>query len=496
MALDIQPATIDDLMKAVSEERALGQIYALRKRQGGGLFMDALSAPSWDQHALTVRMTISTEDPDRQGHVIIQKGITKDNYALNPIVLWDHGDEYAIPVATSMDKSGKLHVETDGVTTWAVAHHEASDKMSMQLFDAVVCGLLRASSIGVQPLHAGKAYHPDGSELLIVDASDMFEWSYTAVGVQPKAVLRSLRAIKNESFLEAWALQCDAAHAILARGTLDGRPILDPLRKAISSILTPAGNIALGHNPAEPLKDQKEKQMKTLTNLQIRKLSRTQLLKSLATPSEFDEATLKAMQEEALIKSEMEPENTPASGEAPPPEVVEEVTDETPLGAKVTAAAHDGLLQLIGQIESSMGPVENPSIKEALTEQVNMLRDCVTAFEGIYGSSYPELPGLAIEPEVTDEMVKSFLSQGRNNSVLAGLASRVGALAKSVTGKPQQALARTASELNRLHTLSKAYKPQQVPDKDLEGRVNTFVSRINDKLGEIVKLLDESPAKV
>lgn len=484
-----QPTAIDELIASVGDDRAMGRVYALRKRQGGGLFMDSLALPSFNKSELTVRMCISTEDVDRQGHVILQNGISKENYRLNPVILWDHGDDYKLPVANSIDLQGQLTVETDGKATWAVAHHVRDDKMSMQIFDAIVCGLLRASSIGVQPISGGKAYAEDGSEILIFDRTDMFEWSYTAIGVQPRAVLRSLKAMRNESFLEQWALQCEAASTIFTRGTLDGQPILPVLRKTLLSILTPGGNQELGFNP----QDHKEAKMKKLTTIEIRKLSKSALLKALATPGEYDEATLKAMQDEALVKAELE--STPASGE----ETVEtetETTDETPLGARVTASAHEGLMTLIGQIESAMAPVENPTLKDALTEQVNMLRECVASLEGVYSANYPDLPGLAVETEVDDEMVKSFLSQGRYNCQLAGFATRLQSLSKSIGGKHASVLSRTASELNRLHTLAKAHKPKPATDPELEQRVEKFVTGVNDKLLEIKKILDETPAKV
>lgn len=237
--------------------------------------------------------------------------------------------------------------------------------------------------------------------------------------------------------------------------------------------------------------------MKKLTTLEIRKMNSKQLLKSLATPSEFDEATLKAMQEEAMIKSEMEGGDAPASGEVETPEGTGEVADETPLGAKVVSSAHDELLKLIGVIETAMGPVENPAIKDSITEQLTMLRECVTAFEGIFSSAYPDLPGLAVETPVEDEMVKSFLSQNRYSTQLGGLASRLMVLSKSITGKQQAALVRTASELDRLNKLSKSYKPAPPEtNTQLEKQVDEFVSRIQTKLGEITKLLDETPAKV
>lgn len=492
MSHKIEPLSTDEFRTLIlnEDERTIGSLYALKKRQGGGLFLDTLTVPHYDTSAMTVRMCISTEDIDRQGHVILQNGIKKDNYALNPVVLWDHGEDYAVPVAMSEDGQKQLTVETIGSETFAVAHHQRSNEMSCQLFDAVVCGLLRASSIGVQPLSAGKMYREDGSEILVVELSDMFEWSYTAVGVQPRAVRRSISALKNDSFLEAWALQCESASKILSRGTLDGRPILGPIRKALTQILRPTASQEPGYNPKEPI-------MKKLTTLEIRKMNTKQLLKSLGNPGKFDEATVKAMQEEAMIKSEMEAGDAPATGEVVESEVPAEVPDETPLGAKVVSSAHDELLKLIGVIETAMGPVENPTIKDSITEQLNMLRECVTAFEGLYSSAYPDLPGLAIETPVEDEMVKSFLAQSRYSTQLGGLTSRIMTLAKSITGKQQAALMRTASELDRLNKLSKAYKPApQESNSELEKKVDEFVSRIQTKLGEITKIMDETPAKV
>ena len=469
------------------EVRLPGRAFQ-RKAGTSQLAMDALSEPAIDELNLTVRMRISTEDIDRDGHVLCQVGGKYDNYRNNPCVLLEHGEEYKLPVAMSEtpDKQLAISLEQDG--TYGVAHHQKNNEMSMQIFDMVVCGLIRACSIGFDPFAAFIKYI-EGEEILHFSEWDTLEWSYCAIGVNPKAIKKSRGSKNHEKLLESWALQCDAASRILQRGTLDGRPILPALRKSFSGLLVPQGNIVTGFDPTE-------KTMKKLSKQEVKALGAKGLLKAMTELTSYDEETQKAIMEEAQAKSD---DMTPASGDEGETEEVETETDNMPLGAKVTAAIHSQLQQLLANAESAMAPVENPEIKGKLDEEIAKLRESIASLEGVFATVYPDQPSLSVEVTADEEQVKSFLaSNPRSAFQLAGHAARLGQLAKSFAGKvsPQhlKALQNTAADLSKVGKAAASFKPQTGTDSAQLKSVTDYVDRLEKKLTDLVAKLEQTPA--
>lgn len=485
---DLQLTIPDAISRLKDQEVRLPGRAFVRKAGTSQLAMDALSEPAIDETRLTVRMRISTEDIDRDGHVLIQAGGRYDNYRENPCVLLEHGEQYKLAVAMSEtpDKQLAISLEQDG--TYGVAHHTASNEMSMQIFDMVVCGLVRACSIGFDPLSAFVKYI-EGEEILHFSDWDTLEWSYCAIGVNPKAIKKSRGSKNHEKLLESWALQCDAASRILQRGTLDGRPILPALRKSFSGLLVPQGNIVTGFDPTE-------KTMKKLSKQEVKALGPKALLKAMTELPSYDEETQKAITEEATVKSE---DMTPAPGEEVETEEVETETDNMPLGAKVTAAIHSQLQQLLANAESAMAPVENPEIKGKLDEEIAKLRESIASLEGVFATVYSELPPLSVEVTADEEQVKSFLAANpRSAFQLTGHAARIGQLLKSFAGKvtPAQlkALQNTAADLRKIGQAAAAYKPTDTVDAAQFKKVTDYVDRLEAKVKSLFEKLEQTPA--
>jgi hypothetical protein len=485
---DLQLTIPDAIARLKDQEVRLPGRAFVRKAGTSQLAMDALSEPAIDEMKLTVRMRISTEDIDRDGHVLIQAGGRYDNYRENPCVLLEHGEEYKLAVAMSEtpDKQLAISLEQDG--TYGVAHHTNSNEMSMQIFDMVVCGLVRACSIGFDPFAAFVKYI-EGEEILHFSDWDTLEWSYCAIGVNPKAIKKSRGSKNHEKLLESWALQCDAASRILQRGTLDGRPILPALRKSFSGLLVPQGNIVTGFDPTE-------KTMKKLSKQEVKALGAKGLLKAMTELKSYDEETQKAITEEASSKAE---DMTPAPGEEVETEEVETESDSMPLGAKVTAAIHSQLQQLLANAESAMSPVENPEIKGKLDEELAKLRESIASLEGVFATVYSELPPLSVEVTADEEQVKSFLAANpRSAFQLTGHAARIGQLLKSFAGKvtPAQlkALQNTAADLRKIGQAAASYKPTDTVDAAQFKKVTDYVDRLEAKVKSLFEKLEQTPA--
>ena len=215
--------------------------YLCKSIGGAVAAYDTLNdGPSIDTNRMAIRMRISTDDLDRQGHIVNQRGLLLDTYTLNPQVLLAHGEQYQLAVAMAEDpESLACTVEIGEHETYAWGFHKAADKMSCQIFDAVVVGLLRACSVGITPLEAHKVYLQDRTEALYLEKTLLNEYSYCAIGVNPMALKKTYPA--NCQWLaryeEAWELQCQAASAVLNANRLDGSELQPALKKSFSSML-------------------------------------------------------------------------------------------------------------------------------------------------------------------------------------------------------------------------------------------------------------------
>ncbi|MDQ3158800.1 MAG: hypothetical protein M3P98_01525 [bacterium] len=91
----------------------------------------------------TFKFIISTDDVDRQGEVVDQKGWELDNYMANPIVLWAH-DYKSLPIgiATSIKQEGNKLI-AEGIFAPAEANPFA--QQVRKLYDL---GILRTTSVG------------------------------------------------------------------------------------------------------------------------------------------------------------------------------------------------------------------------------------------------------------------------------------------------------------------------------------------------------------
>lgn len=120
-------------------------------------------------------IVISTDNVDRHGEIVSQKGIDFANYMTNPVVLWGHNHNQ-IPVGVT----DEIYTRTVGTTTQTVAKgrfapHEFAQTLR-QLYDMK---MLNTSSIGFIP----KEYNGN-----TITKSELLEWSFVSIPANPYAL--------------------------------------------------------------------------------------------------------------------------------------------------------------------------------------------------------------------------------------------------------------------------------------------------------------------
>lgn len=123
----------------------------------------------------TFEMVISTDDVDRHGEIVDQKGIDFSAYMKNPVVLWGHNHNQ-IPVGIT----DEIYTRTVGTQIQTIAKgrfasHEFAQTLRA-LFDA---GMLKTSSIGFIP----KEYQGN-----TITKSELLEWSFVSIPANPYAL--------------------------------------------------------------------------------------------------------------------------------------------------------------------------------------------------------------------------------------------------------------------------------------------------------------------
>jgi hypothetical protein len=197
-----------------------------------GQFGPSVAVTGTNDAEMVISAVISTPSKDRQGDIVEPLGCMLDEYALNPVVLLDHG-ESRMPIATS-GFDGALHVfpEKNRVTAKAKFHGETQD--SADAYKLISAGVLTGTSIGfmavdAEPLRSESGFAREG---LHIKRWNLLEWSFVAVPAN--AECRVL------------------ARSMLSRGWIDGhRPMSDMMRKALTPMAAKSVSVVGGWKDSE-----------------------------------------------------------------------------------------------------------------------------------------------------------------------------------------------------------------------------------------------------
>lgn len=189
----------------------------------------------------------------------------------------------------------------------------------------------------------------------------------------------------------------------------------------------------------------------------------------------------------SAVKKTMDPETTEK------PEDTKQ--QESAYGDQLLRAVYKALSDLYSNLESGMGKLEHPGVKEALQAVMENLGQVRAAMEGAYSEHYKGSPGLCSEcSEPDEEAMKSFLSLGLfDRYELIGVADRIKALSASrnLDRLQKESLAVAGRTLSRLFekgkqkSIEKHEPPKveksEIPSKELSellGEVKSFVGAI------------------
>ena len=141
----------------------------------------------------TLRFTVTSEAIDRDGDVVIAKGLRWDEYLRNPVVLWSHTFN-GFPVG----KCVGIGLDADGTSVWADIEF-AETTLGNEVFKLVSGGFLNATSIGFRIIRAS----PPGQQILsrfdptkkcnrIIEEANLLEISLTPIPSNPEALRKAI----------------------------------------------------------------------------------------------------------------------------------------------------------------------------------------------------------------------------------------------------------------------------------------------------------------
>lgn len=406
-------------------------------------------------------VVISTPAVDRVGDVLIPTGCKFDNYARNPVVLWDHGfsgeEGGSLPIASAGDPDGNLTFEVtdEAVTSWAYFHGKTL--LSDQVFSLVASGVIKAASVRPTPIVSSLITHQGNDVGILMEEWEITEWSFVAIGCNQEALVKSVR--DNRLLGKKLAV-----------------PLLKSLKKYVPEKSARGIGMALKRKPVTKSRPKSEapEDDEDLKNDDIDEED----LKTVDPEGEEPEATGDDLKNDPGIDDDETKDDDEIE-----PSIMK-------LGAQVLSAMHVGIKELAANIEAAVAPVENDEVKNAAVEMVEQLKTQLTAIEGLYSAQYPDQPAL-IEEESDEEKndtpdeeaLKSFLASGiLNRSQWVGHSYKLKSLvtAKNLTPRQRRILNDTIKGMRRV-------------EKEARGHVK---SALEVKLDAITKMYNDLQKKL
>jgi len=169
-----------------------------------------------DRKARTMRVVMTTRDPDRVGDSVIPKGLDFSNYMNDPVVLWAH----------NMDKPPIGHVIPESIqvledSVEAVVKF-ANTPFAKEIFTLYADGDLRAWSIGFLPNKTSyvdtdeeelRQAREDGRRMrsfsTVIEEAEVLELSACPVPKNPKTLTKKIDAIEDEVVRKALSAYMD-----------------------------------------------------------------------------------------------------------------------------------------------------------------------------------------------------------------------------------------------------------------------------------------------
>jgi hypothetical protein len=518
----------------------------LINRSANGVVVTALVDPIVDPVEMTAFAVINTTAIDYEGEVILPEGVMLGNYANNPVVMWDHGKEISLPIGISQSPTGELDIYRGQDRIEARTYFAKSFAFAGQIFALIDERVIRATSIGVIPIQIAEYVSPAGQTVPVTERSNMVEYSWCPIGVNPEAVSSGQKSLFPDWLSEAASLQVDRAIDVLNRGSLGGDRLLPAIRKSLAAMVPKPKGLLI--KPFDTEEDEMPKD--TLTAREVKKMTLAQLksmdmskyddqVKAMVEKAMYDmEAKEKAcvdgkcdtpagdsdvnMQTKAIVppaeeveEEDDEDEGEVEGGETEASEEVEEAVEETvneksvsdgmegspmKLGARILTEMFDAIAYMKDYFEGQMGPLENDSVRTGASELLIQLGDMADAARGLFETAYPELPSLGSEEEVDEDsemaaQMKSLLAASQTKQFQTlGIKSLISAIGKStnLTATQRRSISAIESKITRLvKSASDFVAPVPegyVPVAELEAA--------NARLAKAMQVIDKIEAQV
>jgi hypothetical protein len=422
---------------ALTDKRQPGRLYKLSEVSVG---LDSQAAVSVDERRMTATAIISTPTVDRVRDLLVPRGCLLENYKKNPVVFWDHGFSLTLPIAKSEDPDGNLTVAISDSEVVATSYFSQKLLEAGQIFELIVDGIIRATSVRMTPKKSAYLYDDDDS-VCKVDEWELEEWSWVGIGCNP-----------------------DAVGGVVSKNRLAGKPIAEPIMKSLQLWL-PERKVIV---PGATLKGKKN--MAKSKKKSLKEMSDDELTKALeeAAAAE-DEAAVTAAEEEQKRRKADEPMD-----DEEPIDTEEEVTGSEPqkYGAQVLAAAHASMTEVLSSVNAALAPLENEEVKAALEAFIAGQQEQITMLEGVYSSAYGGTLKSEVPTEADEtEMVKSFLASSAGPRFqLQGLSGRLKTLAtaKNMTPEQRSIVSGVTKQLAAMVAKAKAAKPVEKTEESAE----------------------------
>ena len=136
-----------------------------------------------------ISVRISTDQVDRSGDVVVQKGIRVDNFKASRTVLWNHDHDH--PVASCVE----IGLKDGGLVALTQFPEPGISAKADEVYGLLKAGVINAASIGFMPLAAESVDARYPRKGLRINECDLMEFSFVSVPANPGAQVlqRSLR---------------------------------------------------------------------------------------------------------------------------------------------------------------------------------------------------------------------------------------------------------------------------------------------------------------
>lgn len=321
-----------------------------------------------DERLMSARAIINTPREDREGDIIVPKGVHLENFRKNPVVLWEHGlGEITHPIAKCQHPDGNLALEVEVDQITATSYFTDKVLESLQIFHLIAEGLVRATSVRAVPIKSSTRKTSNDGIGVVLEEWELIEWSWGALGVNPDAIARTID-----------------------RGTIEGHKITEPLLKSLKSVLAPTSLAIPGWNHSTKKLSQEMIQVERIDTAH----EAVQVNGQSTDHSRNEKKTIDKNKPEGVKNTSSHNKEERIQTE----KVCCQLSDSqdrqsqfVPLGAQILKSIHCSILELGSEVNVASISLENENVKSFLKTFLISLEKIRTSLEKSYIENYPYL---------------------------------------------------------------------------------------------------------